>query len=291
MGILLAHEFGHYFVGRYHREATSLPLFIPAPFTLFGTMDAVIFETAGSQKSARIARYRHRWTIGWFGSCHPGIILWACVVALNPLNRFKESLFSKAIRCSICLLNTSPLVNCYPPPPHFLHNHCCTGWVTGWPELARPTKRSRRIIAPDCLGWLGRLVHHRVNLPTGWTTQSWPCGIRLTRQTCTDCCPIVMVALGLLSLRWVGWLLWLALLWFFGQRPASVRDEVTDLNPKRQGFAILMLVIFVLVFIPVPLFNLLASHIRAATPAKTRPHSVKSIHRYLGQFSRFRLGR
>ena len=42
MGILLAHEFGHFFAGMYHRVDVSLPYFIPVPFFLLGTMGAVI---------------------------------------------------------------------------------------------------------------------------------------------------------------------------------------------------------------------------------------------------------
>ena len=41
MGILTAHEFGHYFAARYHRVPATLPYFIPAP-SLFGTLGAVI---------------------------------------------------------------------------------------------------------------------------------------------------------------------------------------------------------------------------------------------------------
>jgi membrane-associated protease RseP (regulator of RpoE activity) len=42
MAILLAHEFGHFFAGRYHRVDVSAPYFIPVPFFLLGTMGAVI---------------------------------------------------------------------------------------------------------------------------------------------------------------------------------------------------------------------------------------------------------
>ena len=42
MAILLAHEFGHFFAGMYHRIDVSPPYFIPVPFFLLGTLGAVI---------------------------------------------------------------------------------------------------------------------------------------------------------------------------------------------------------------------------------------------------------
>ena len=42
MSILLAHEFGHFFAGKYHGIDVSPPYFIPVPFFLLGTLGAVI---------------------------------------------------------------------------------------------------------------------------------------------------------------------------------------------------------------------------------------------------------
>lgn len=47
MGILLAHEFGHYFQTLRYRVPASPPLFLPVPGTPFGTMGAVILQGAG----------------------------------------------------------------------------------------------------------------------------------------------------------------------------------------------------------------------------------------------------
>lgn len=48
MGILLAHEMGHYLQARRYRVPATLPFFIPMPISPFGTMGAVILQGSGT---------------------------------------------------------------------------------------------------------------------------------------------------------------------------------------------------------------------------------------------------
>jgi membrane-associated protease RseP (regulator of RpoE activity) len=63
----------------------------------------------------------------------------------------------------------------------------------------------------------------------------------------------VIIALLLMSFLYEGWLLWVFLIFVLARRSAPVFDEITDLDATRRWIAVAMLVIFVLIFVPVPL--------------------------------------
>jgi membrane-associated protease RseP (regulator of RpoE activity) len=65
--------------------------------------------------------------------------------------------------------------------------------------------------------------------------------------------PIILVALALLGFVWPGWWLWAFLILLLGRFHAEPLDQITTLDPNRQVLAVAGLVIFFLVFTPVPL--------------------------------------
>jgi hypothetical protein len=51
LAILLAHEFGHYLAGRYHRSAVTLPYFIPFPSAHRYSGAFIRFERASQEQT------------------------------------------------------------------------------------------------------------------------------------------------------------------------------------------------------------------------------------------------
>jgi hypothetical protein len=63
----------------------------------------------------------------------------------------------------------------------------------------------------------------------------------------------VLVGLMFLGLAWPGWWLWAVLIFFMGRHHAEPLDQITPIDTRRKFMAVLCLVIFFLVFTPVPL--------------------------------------
>ena len=63
---------------------------------------------------------------------------------------------------------------------------------------------------------------------------------------------ISMLVMGAL-LSTPTWFVWAALLYFFGQRHDQPLDEVTELDETRRRWAIFTMILFLLVFTPIPL--------------------------------------
>ncbi len=101
-------------------------------------------------------------------------------------------------------------------------------------------------------GWAGILVTALNLLPVGQLDGGHIAYVLLGRKTKTMFY-IILFAVVLLGIFWSGWWLWAVLLVVFGRSHAEPLDQITTLDPKRKALAILTLVIFILVFTPVPL--------------------------------------
>jgi membrane-associated protease RseP (regulator of RpoE activity) len=101
-------------------------------------------------------------------------------------------------------------------------------------------------------GWAGLLVTALNLIPAG-TLDGGHIVHSLFGKHASKILPFVMGSLLLLGLVWSGWWLWLFLIFFLGRVYAAPLDQITPLDPRRKAIAILGLVIFFLVFIPVPL--------------------------------------
>lgn len=65
--------------------------------------------------------------------------------------------------------------------------------------------------------------------------------------------PFILVALAIMGFFWNGWWIWAVLILLLGRIFAEPLDQITPLDPPRKRLAVLGIVVFFLVFIPVPL--------------------------------------
>ncbi|MCL6508359.1 MAG: hypothetical protein K6T59_15190, partial [Bryobacteraceae bacterium] len=64
---------------------------------------------------------------------------------------------------------------------------------------------------------------------------------------------IIIAALVGLSLIWQWWLLWAGIVFVFGRMHAVPLNDISELSPRERAAAVLMLILAVLLFVPVPL--------------------------------------
>lgn len=255
LAILVCHEFGHYLAGRYHKTAVTLPFFIPFPLSLFGTMGAFI-QLKEPPKNRRILL-----DIGIAGPL-AGLIVAIPILLLglylSPVNKIpvqlaKEQLFEGN---SILYLLLKFIVKgqLLPQPFNYSALNPILYWIryffTGTPLPAGGLDVSLHPIA--WAGWAGLLVTSLNLIPAGQLDGGHIMYVLLGKRT-SKLLPFILIGSILLGLVWSGWWVWALLIFFLGRVHAEPLDQITPLDPKRQALAILGVIVFILVFMPVPL--------------------------------------
>ena len=257
LAILLAHEFGHYLAARYHKTNVTLPYFIPFPLSPFGTMGAFI-QLKEPPKNKRIML-----DIGIAGPLAglvvaiPVLFIGLSLSQVNKLPLFpatdqglslegnsilylfiKFVALGKLLPAPISYGGTNPLL------------YWLGYWLTGQPLPWGGIDVTLHPIA--WAGWAGLLVTALNLVPAGQLDGGHLLYVLLGNKA-RRFIPVILVILLLLGVVWSGWWLWAVLIFVFGRTYAEPLDQITELDPKRRGLAILGIILFFLVFTPVPL--------------------------------------
>jgi len=229
LGILLAHEFGHYIACRVHRIKATLPWVLPAP-TLSGTAGAVI------RIRSRIPNPNALMDVGIYG----------------PLAGYLASLV--AIAAGFVRSVSAPP---FPDGIHFggepltirLIHHLLLRWNPQLPAFNE--------LAPHPIlvaGWIGLFITSLNLIPGGQLDGGhilYAVSPRL-HKIFTNSLPFVLFIAGVVF--WVGWLLWGAFLLIPAMRHPRVAYEA-KLSRGRVVLGLVGLALFLLTFTPTPFYD------------------------------------
>lgn len=253
LGILLAHELGHYFMSRHHKTPATLPYFIPFPFSPLGTMGAAILMRGTPKNKRELFDIGVAGPISGLVVAIPVLFLGLSLSTLGKIdpnpNGFIEGnsllyLFAKFVTFGQLL--PSPL-----EPQGF--SYWLQYFFTGRPV---PFGGLDVFIHPVAFaGWAGILVTALNLIPLG-TLDGGHVIYGLFGDKAKKAFPFIVGLLLVMGFFWSGWWLWAALLFWLGRVGAEPLDQITELDPTRRGLAYLMIVVFFLVFMPVPFMTL-----------------------------------
>jgi membrane-associated protease RseP (regulator of RpoE activity) len=253
LGILLAHEFGHYLMSRHHKTAATLPFFIPLPFSILGTMGAFI-QMQAVPKNKRVL-----FDIGVAGPLAgmvvaiPVLFLGLTLSKLGPIlpdpNGFIEG------NSLLYLISKYMVFGQFLPAPAATSGlplllHWVQYFFTGQPV---PFGGTDVFIHPVAFaGWAGLLVTALNLIPVG-TLDGGHVTYALFGEKVRKAYPFILAILGVLGLVWATWWFWAVLLLWLGRVHAEPLDQITEIDPPRRLIGAFTIVLFILVFSPVPM--------------------------------------
>lgn len=253
LGILVAHELGHYFMSRYHKTPATLPYFIPFPFSPLGTMGAAIIMRAIPKNKRVLFDIGVAGPIAGLVVAIPVLFFGLSLSTLGTItpdpNGFLEGnslLYLLAKFVTFGQLLPSPV------EPQGI-SYWLRYFFTGQPV---PFGGLDVFIHPVAFaGWAGILVTALNLIPLG-TLDGGHVIYALFGDKAKKTFPFIVGLLAVMGFFWSGWWLWAALLFWLGRVNAEPLDQITTLDPTRRGLAFFMIVVFILLFMPVPFMTL-----------------------------------
>ena len=268
MGILFAHEMGHYIACRYYNVPATLPFFIPAPLiSPLGTLGAFI-AMRGIPKNKRIL-----FDVGVAGPLAglviavPVLLYGLSISPLGPIDRPPEGFSGFLEGNSLFYLFSKYLVfgELLPQPFRMGGLAPFMYWMqyffSGYPIPYGGLDVQLSSVA--LAGWGGLLVTALNLVPVG-TLDGGHVAYGLFGERARKIFPVaigLLVAFSFLPVLLTfsfdsfnfGWLLWVFILFWLGNVRTQPLDDITELDPARRALGILVLVIFILLFTPIPM--------------------------------------
>jgi membrane-associated protease RseP (regulator of RpoE activity) len=224
--ILLGHEMGHYLTCRYYRIEATLPYFIPAP-TFIGTLGAFI------KIKSPITRKKQLFDIGISG----------------PLTGFILSLPALVYGLSL-----SKIVPAVPREDTFVFGEPLLLKLIGGLMFRHVPAQSDLFLHPvGFAGWVGILVTAFNLFPVGQLDGGHVSYALLGPKSKTLARILIAVFFIMGVLFWVGWIVWALVILLLGLKHPRVIDETERLSLSRRVLGGVILLIFVLSFIPAPI--------------------------------------
>jgi membrane-associated protease RseP (regulator of RpoE activity) len=228
MTILLAHEMGHYTMARRHRVPATLPYFIPFPVQPFGTFGAVI------KMRGAIGNKKALFDIGVAG----------------PLSGF--------ILALPCIFYGVAMSTAVPLTPHLqqhgeLFNEPLLFKLAAWMIVGNLPPNYVLMLHPvGYAGWVGLFVTALNLLPIGQLDGGHVMYAVLGRRSRLVSRFFIPALLVMAVFANAGWTALVILLLIFGIHHPDPVDPETPLDSRRKAVAVLVLVIFILSFMPAP---------------------------------------
>ncbi len=227
MSILFTHEMGHYLVGRRYNAPVSLPYFIPLPIlNPFGTLGAVIVQRAPFEDRRSL-----------FDIAVAGPL--AGLVLAIPLLVY-----------GLMTSHVGPIV-----PGSFMEGNSILYLALKYLIFGRILPGGGIDVQLNSVAWAawgGLLITSFNLLPIGQLDGGHILYSLLGKRAWPVAAGVV-VLLVIMGFRWSGWFLWAFMVMIFGIRHPAPLNDLTPMGSRRRLIGLGVLVLFVLIFTPIPL--------------------------------------
>lgn len=257
LGILVAHEFGHYIAGRLHRTAVTLPYFLPFPGSLFGTLGAFIRLKEPPRNRNVLLDIGLAGPLAGMVVALPVLLYGLATSELGRLPADPQAWAGGGLEGNSLLYLAAKYLakgELLPQPLSYQGMPPVLYWLR-FMFLGTPIPYGGKDVLLNHMawaGWAGLLVTALNLIPAGQLDGGHTIFV-LIGDKARKLLPFIVFALLLMGWVWPGWFIWAMLIFLLGRTYARPRDEITPLTPGRRALAIFGMVLFLLVFTPIPL--------------------------------------